>query len=617
MSAFDSLPATLARPSPPSSPRRSHTSKHWARRLERCCCRTFAYFPLLFVYGLTTWAVWVEVNVSFFGTSISDNTVVSRAGVWSWLKAVLGVALWGLANGSYSIAVFTSPGSPVDDRRDGSRRSNWKGVRGGYEGLPTYEDEEQEVGDNMAVPHGMTMVTAKSTGQLRYCKKCRTLKPDRSHHCSSCGQCVLKMDHHCPWLATCVGLRNYKPFLLFLIYTSLFCWLCFGVSASWVWAEIVDDTQMQEGLRVVNTILLAVLGGIIGLVLSGFTGWHIYLAVTGQTTIESLEKTRYLSPLRKSMETKQTQRSYIGEDHSPGLADQLKEIHANALPGVLRPEEGEESSANPSRSTTPFGPTDRASSHPSAGSPAKDSLNRSYASMERQREQDRYTAYLDEVDSEKLPNAFNMGWKRNLLHVFGDKPLFWGLPICNTTGDGWRWEVSPKWSAAHEEVARQRRQQQLEEEASRNRGGIGSNNAAPDSRPPAFEPPRRDFRWTPGQGFVNQARNTAAPAPPLVSRAQMLSPTRLTNGLLHQSSSPAAESSDMQMQPLDRRKGGGVVEGSDADSYDTSSDEDVKRMYAHAQIQGTGGWNDVPDELLAPRKERGARSRSRGRRKGD
>ncbi|TKA54538.1 hypothetical protein B0A55_13009 [Friedmanniomyces simplex] len=611
MSTFDSLSATLARPSPPSSPRRLRTPKHWARRLERCCCRTFAYFPLLFVYGLTTWAVWVEVNVSFFGTSISDNSVVNRAGVWSWLKAVLGVVLWGLANGSYSIAVFTSPGSPVDERRDASHRSGRKGVRGGgYEGLPTYEDEEQEDGDNMGIPHGMTMVTAKSTGQPRYCKKCRTLKPDRSHHCSSCGQCVLKMDHHCPWLATCVGLRNYKPFLLFLIYTSLFCWVCFGVSASWVWAEIVDDTQMQEGLRVVNTILLAVLGGIIGLVLSGFTGWHIYLAVTGQTTIESLEKTRYLSPLRKNLETQQSQRNYVGEDSSPGLTDQLKEIHANALPGVLRPEEGEDSSANPSRSTTPFAPAQPQTSYTPSGSPAKASLNRSYASLEQQREQDRYTAYLDEVDSEKLPNAFDQGWKRNLLHVFGERPLFWGLPICNTSGDGWQWEVSSKWTAAHEDLARQRTQRQ-QEEARWNGGGSGGDGATPDSHPPAFEPPRRDLRWTPGQGFVNQARD--APTPPQISRGQMMSPTRRTNG--HSHPSPAAESSDMQMQPLDRRKAG--VDSSDADSYDTSSDEDVKRMYSHAQIQGTGNWNDVPDDFLAPRKDRGARSRSRGRWKGD
>lgn len=362
---FDDLPTgTLARPSPPPSPRRR---RHWARRLERCCCQTFAYFPLLFVHGLTTWAVWVEVHVSFFGTTFDGAGGVGVPGWWNYVKAAMGVGLWALANVSYSIAVFTSPGSPLDERTDASRLGR-KG--GGYEGLPTYADDEHEMG----LPHGMTTVTAKSTGRPRYCKKCHSIKPDRTHHCSSCGRCVLKMDHHCPWLATCVGLRNYKPFVLFLIYTSLFCWLCFGVSAIWVWAEIVDDRQMQEGLFLVNTILLAVLGGIIGLVLSGFTGWHVYLAMTGQTTIESLEKTRYLSPLRRSMQA-QPQRTYLNQpqpgsgdgDEEQTLAEHLKEIHANALPGVLRPEEGE-ISGSVSRSTTPL-PSRHAYST-STGSPA-------------------------------------------------------------------------------------------------------------------------------------------------------------------------------------------------------------------------------------------------------
>ena len=34
-------------------------------------------------------------------------------------------------------------------------------------------------------------------GSLRYCVHCRKVKPDRTHHCSLCGVCVLKMDHHC------------------------------------------------------------------------------------------------------------------------------------------------------------------------------------------------------------------------------------------------------------------------------------------------------------------------------------------------------------------------------------------------------------------------------------
>lgn len=568
---FDNM-ATLASDTPPMSPPFHRRRKSWARKVERVCCQTLSYFPLLFVYGLTTWSVWVAVNVSFY--SGSD---------WkAYLKAGASVLLYALADVSYTIAVFTDPGSPLDPRTDAAGRR--KG--GGYEGLPTYEEDEPQI------PQDMSTVTAKQSGKPRYCKKCRSVKPDRSHHCSTCGKCVLKMDHHCPWLATCAGLRNYKPFLLFLIYTSIFCWMCFGVSAWWVWMEIAEQAQMEEGMRVVNTVLLAVLGGVVGIVLSGFTAWHIYLSATGQTTIESLEKTRYLSPLRKNMEHQlQANRNYVGDEptdssrhdaHEQTLTEHLKEIHANALPGVLRPEEGEE---DPSTSTSPHPPYHQVQNFSS--SPAHSHLRSSYASMEAQREHDRYAAYLDEQDSEKLPNAFDLGWRRNLLHVFGEQPLYWFLPICNSTGDGWMWEVSPKWTNARAEVAEQRVQWQERQQREQH----AQQNAMQEqlTATPRFEPPRtRDWKWTPG-GFVDRPRA----APPRVS-----------------GHSPDGMGSEMQ--PIGRRKVSG-----DGNEYDTSSDEErPKRVSSNA---ATGNWNDIPEDFLSPK---GAsndriRSASRGRRKGD
>ncbi|KAK9450767.1 uncharacterized protein V1518DRAFT_411652 [Limtongia smithiae] len=50
-----------------------------------------------------------------------------------------------------------------------------------------------------------------------FCIQCYTRRPLRSKHCRVCGKCVARMDHHCPWINNCVGLRNHRSFLLYVI----------------------------------------------------------------------------------------------------------------------------------------------------------------------------------------------------------------------------------------------------------------------------------------------------------------------------------------------------------------------------------------------------------------
>jgi len=387
--------ATLAPPSPSMSP--SRMPRKWARKCERYCCLGATYFPLV----ITTWAVWVEATIGFLPANtawigrrfLAHDFRIWLTGVGSG-TSFLGIALYVLLNWSYTTAVFTSPGTTTSSS--------------GYSSLPTQ------------APPAATNFTVKANGELRFCKKCQARKPDRAHHCSTCRTCVLKMDHHCPWLATCVGLRNYKAFLLFLIYTTLFCFLCFGVSGVWVWREIMSDGEYTDSMMPINYVMLAVISGIIGLVLAGFTGWHILLASRGQTTIECLEKTRYLSPARKAMQHHKLAHAQ-GYGQSTGEADGQR--HEN------------------------------------------------YDAMERHRARERYEAYLDEQDSEKLPSAFDLGWKRNLLHLFGPTKALWFVPICNTVGDGWSWEPSSKWLEARERIASEREAQRLREQAA----GWGGN----------------------------------------------------------------------------------------------------------------------------------------------
>ncbi|KAF3047107.1 palmitoyltransferase for Vac8p [Didymella heteroderae] len=575
--------ATLGSPSPPSSPNRMRP-RAWARRVERYCCNTITYFPLLFVYGLTTWAVWVEVGIGF---------VPSKNAWTGHFSSALGFFLYCMLNWSYTTAVFTDPGSPLS-------------YNNGYSNLPQQEGGAMQY----------TSFTVKaSDGGVRFCNKCQTHKPDRAHHCSTCKRCVLKMDHHCPWLATCVGLRNYKAFLLFLIYLTLFCWVCFATSATWVWSEILSDNQYTESFMPINDVLLAVLSGIIGIVITGFTAWHLWLTVKGQTTIESLEKTRYLSPLRQAMKHSLNDRNYLDAQANGRLSigDQLREIHANALPGVTRPEEGE----TPSRSPAPTNGQSNGYSHPAYNS---------YEHRERQQYQDRYDNYLDERDNEQLPNAFDLGWKRNVGHVFGPSPFKWFIPITNTTGDGWSWEPSPKWLAARDRIRQDReREEQQQKQRERAAGwGVDTPTEAEFRRvgrvPQGWQPggynppsPRVSYRHADQTQYLSATRNGTVSA----HRDGRRSPSK-ADQILGREQGMYADG-DVPLQTIETRKKfdqyNYISEDDEDDEYDVSSDEQAADRRIRTQTKtmpATKNWNDLPEGFLdAPRKSKKSTSRER------
>jgi len=56
---------------------------------------------------------------------------------------------------------------------------------------------------------------------LSFCATCQIIRPPRSFHCGACGVCIELHDHHCPWVGTCVGRRNTRFFVSFLLWTGI------------------------------------------------------------------------------------------------------------------------------------------------------------------------------------------------------------------------------------------------------------------------------------------------------------------------------------------------------------------------------------------------------------
>nr|XP_020454756.1 palmitoyltransferase ZDHHC2-like isoform X2 [Monopterus albus] len=160
-------------------------------------------------------------------------------------------------------------------------------------GLPRAEkelferEERAEVQQEVLkkVVRNLPVYTRTAGGAVRYCDPCQVIKPDRCHHCSTCEICVLKMDHHCPWVNNCVGFSNYKFFILFLGYASLYCAvLCATVVQYFIkfWTNELADTPAKF-----HILFLFFVAALFFISILSLLGYHLWLVGKNRTTIEA------------------------------------------------------------------------------------------------------------------------------------------------------------------------------------------------------------------------------------------------------------------------------------------------------------------------------------------
>lgn len=123
--------------------------------------------------------------------------------------------------------------------------------------------------------------------KVRQCGKCKLCKPVRAHHCSICNRCVLRMDHHCPWINNCVGIMNYRYFCLFMLYIFIGCIFCIIHFYDAFMAVMYHYPSKTYNFSAKQEISFSfILSCSILIAISILGGFHAFLVITNQTTIE-------------------------------------------------------------------------------------------------------------------------------------------------------------------------------------------------------------------------------------------------------------------------------------------------------------------------------------------
>ncbi|CAG9832310.1 unnamed protein product [Diabrotica balteata] len=135
------------------------------------------------------------------------------------------------------------------------------------------------------------------------CARCETYRPPRAHHCRICQRCIRKMDHHCPWINNCVGERNQKFFLQFLIYVgTLSVYAIALVAISWMkeCKDCSEDIPLKE-TRILHSIILLLESALFGLFVAAILIDQLQAILTDETAVEQIQKQGPYRPYKPKM----------------------------------------------------------------------------------------------------------------------------------------------------------------------------------------------------------------------------------------------------------------------------------------------------------------------------
>ncbi|KAH0656179.1 hypothetical protein KY285_031061 [Solanum tuberosum] len=126
--------------------------------------------------------------------------------------------------------------------------------------------------------------------KLKYCRICKIYRPARSCHCIVCDNCVDNFDHHCPWIGQCIGLRNYRLYVLLLVIANVYFVYIFGFSCLKIQQNNGGNGLIGLVRDCPETLVLACFSFVAACFVGGLACYHVFLIATNQTAYENFRQ---------------------------------------------------------------------------------------------------------------------------------------------------------------------------------------------------------------------------------------------------------------------------------------------------------------------------------------